>query len=215
MNGIHDMGGLQDMGSIRRETPEPVFHAEWERRIFALFNALDVSDSARRQQIELIAPAEYLRLSYYARWLAAIEPLMTRVGMLTSEELESGKVIGGTNQKWDVLTAAEAHTWITPASGTKAASNALARFRVNQRVRARNLNPIGHTRLPRYVRGKTGTIERVCAVALLPDAVAQDLGEKPQHAYSVRFAARELWGERTNERDSVYIGMWEDYLEPA
>jgi nitrile hydratase len=104
MNGIHDMGGMQDMGPIRRETPEPVFHAEWERRIFALFNALDVSDTARREQIELIAPAEYLRMSYYERWLSAIEPLMTRAGMLTSQELESGKVIGGTNQKWQVLT---------------------------------------------------------------------------------------------------------------
>jgi nitrile hydratase len=215
MNGIHDMGGMQDMGSIRRETPEPVFHAEWERRIFALFNALDVSDSARRQQIELIAPAEYLRMSYYARWLAAIEPLLTSAGMLTSEELESGKVIGGTNQKWDVLTAAEAHTWITPQSGTKAAPNGLARYQVNERVRARNMNPVGHTRLPRYVRGKTGTIERVCGVALLPDAVTQGLGEKPQHVYSVRFAARELWGERANERDSVCVGMWDDYLEPA
>jgi nitrile hydratase subunit beta len=215
MNGIHDMGGMQDMGSIRRETAEPVFHAQWERRIFALFNALDVGWPARRQQIELIPPADCLRMSYYERWLAAIEPLMTKAGMLTSEELESGKVIGGTNQKWQVLSAAEALTWIAPKSGTKAATNAVARFQVNQRVRARNLNPVGHTRLPRYVRGKTGTVERDCGVEALQDALAQGLGEKPQHVYSVRFAARELWGEQANQRDSVYVDMWEGYLEPA
>ena len=92
MNGIHDMGGMQDMGPIQRETREPVFHAEWERRVFALFNALGVGWPARRQQIELIPPADYLRMSYYERWLAAIGPLMVDTGMMTRQEIESGNV---------------------------------------------------------------------------------------------------------------------------
>lgn len=215
MNGIHDMGGMQDMGPIRREIREPVFHAEWERRVFALFNALDVGWPARRQQIELIPPADYLRLSYYERWLAATEPLMTETGMLTRQEIESGKVSRGTNSKWHVLSAAEARTWIDPKPATKAAAGAAARFQAKQRVRARNLNPVGHTRLPRYVRGKTGTIERDCGIFALQDSVTDGFSQAMQHVYTVHFAAKDLWGEQASPRDSVHVDMWEDYLEPA
>jgi nitrile hydratase len=89
------------------------------------------------------------------------------------------------------------------------------RFQLGQRVHARNINPVGHTRLPRYARGKTGTIHRDHGVFVFPDTNAQLLGEKPQHVYSVRFAARELWGEQSPVQDSVYVDMWDDYLEPA
>ena len=89
------------------------------------------------------------------------------------------------------------------------------RFAVGQQVRTRNMNPIGHTRLPRYARAKSGTIERDHGVFLFPDTNAHFLGEKPQHVYSVRFAARELWGEQASPRDAVYIDLWDDYLEPA
>jgi nitrile hydratase subunit beta len=215
MNGIHDMGGMQDMGPIQRETREPVFHAEWERRVFALFNALGVGWPARRQQIELIPPADYLRMSYYERWLAAIGPLMVDTGMMTRQEIESSKVIGGTNTKWHVLSAAEAVTWIDPKPASKASPSADARFQAGQRVRARNLNPIGHTRLPRYVRGKTGTIEHDRGTFALQDTVADGFAQKAQRVYTVRFVAKDLWGEQANPRDTVYVDMWEEYLEPA
>jgi nitrile hydratase len=89
------------------------------------------------------------------------------------------------------------------------------RFKVKQRVRARNIHPAGHTRLPRYARGKLGTIIRDHGVFVFPDTNALFQGEKPQHVYSVRFAARELWGEQASPRDAVYIDMWDDYLERA
>jgi nitrile hydratase len=89
------------------------------------------------------------------------------------------------------------------------------RFHAGQRVRARNVNPVGHTRLPRYARGKLGAIHRDHGVFVFPDTNAHFLGEKPQHVYSVRFAARELWGEQAVPNDSVYLNLWEDYLEPA
>ena len=88
------------------------------------------------------------------------------------------------------------------------------RFQAGQRVRARNINPVGHTRLPRYARGKLGTIEQDHGVFVFPDTDAHFLGEKPQHVYSVRFLARELWGEQAKPKDTVYIAMWDDYLEP-
>jgi len=89
------------------------------------------------------------------------------------------------------------------------------RFKTGQRVRARNINPVTHTRLPRYTRGKVGTIERDYGVFDFEDTASQQLGQNPQHVYSVRFTARELWGEQAPPRDSVYVDMWADYLEPA
>jgi nitrile hydratase subunit beta len=90
-----------------------------------------------------------------------------------------------------------------------------AQFQPGQRVRARNINPVTHTRLPRYARGKAGRIARDYGVSVFPDTSAQFLGDKPQHVYSVRFMARDLWGEQANPRDAVYIDLWDDYLEPA
>ena len=214
MNGVHDMGGMQDMGPIRREHDEPIFHAEWERRVFALFNAVpDVDVPYGRYQIELIPPADYLRMSYYEKWLTALAQILTKTGMVTPAEIESGKAVGGTTTGHHVLTVAEVATWIVPDAGPKL--TAAAHFRAGQRVRARNINPVGHTRLPRYVRGKIGTIERDADVEKLQDSDIQGLGSKQQHVYSVRFAARELWGERASEHDSVYVDMWEGYLESA
>ena len=160
MNGIHDMGGMQDMGPVTRERDEPVFHAPWERRIFALFNAVDFSQPVVRSQIESIPPADYLRVSYYERWLAALVPLLTHAGMVTPAEIESGKASGAPTKPWHVLSAAEVATWTAPESYSGPKLTAVARFQVGQRVRARNMNPVGHTRLPRYVRGKTGSIVR-------------------------------------------------------
>lgn len=213
MNGVHDMGGLQDMGPIRRAAAEPIFHAEWERRIFALFNAVDVEWPDRRRQIELIPPADYLRMTYYEKWLAALPQLLTATGMATAAEIESGNAAGGPNAGHHVLTVAEVATWNVPDTSPKL--TATARFHPGQRVRARNMNPIGHTRLPRYVRGKIGTIERDSDVEALQDSDTQGLGPKEQHVYSVRYTARELWGEQASPRDSVYVDMWEGYLESA
>lgn len=215
MNGIHDMGGMQDMGPMRIERDEPLFHAPWERRMFALFNALDAQLPMLRSQIDMIPPAEYLRISYYERWLAAIGPIMTKTGMVTPAELESGKASGAADKKWHVLSAAEVTAGTTPDTEASAKPTAGARFRVGERVRTRNINPVGHTRLPRYARGKLGTIGRDHGVDSFPDTVAQGLGKNLQHVYGVRIAARELWGEQANDRDFVYLDLWEDYLEPA
>jgi nitrile hydratase subunit beta len=213
MNGAHDMGGMQDMGPIAPEKNQAVFHAAWEKRAFALFNATDVQWPYRRTQIELIPPADYLRMSYYEKWLAALVPILTKTGMVSEAELKSGKVQGDVNAKWHVLTVAEVATWIAPTMVEK--KTAPTQLHVGQHVRARNLNPVGHTRLPRYARGKLGTIERDGGIEELQDTDIQGLGAKQQHVYTVRFAARELWGEQANPRDGVYVDMWEGYLEPA
>ena len=94
-------------------------------------------------------------------------------------------------------------------------ANAKARFKVGQHVRARNMNPPGHTRLPRYARGKAGVVARHHGIFVFPDSNAHFLGEAPQHLYSIRFTARELWGDAASPRDSVHLDLWDSYLDHA
>jgi nitrile hydratase len=218
MNGVHDMGGMQGMGPIPYEKDEPVFHAPWEGRVYALARALRAwrkwTLDHSRHAIEQLPQDEYLHMSYYERWfLASLVALPLAHGMFTEEELRTGRAAPGSPRLAPALDAARAAA--TPVRGIRSAvePGVEPRFRVGQRVRTRNLNPTGHTRLPRYARAKQGTIVRDHGVYDFPDTVAHDLGEKRQHLYVVRFAARELWGETASARDSVHLDLFEDYLE--
>lgn len=219
MNGVHDMGGMHGMGPIRYEKNEPVFHARWEGRAFALNLAMRSwrkwNIDAGRHAIELLPAAEYLRMSYYEKWTARLVELMVMGGLVTRAEVESGRPAPGSPKATPPLTAEQATSM--PRAGVLASRNVpvAPRFKVGQRVRARNVHPAGHTRLPRYTRGKLGRIERDHGVYVFPDTNAHFRGEQPQHVYSVRFAARELWGEQARPRDAVYVDLWDDYLEPA
>jgi nitrile hydratase len=217
MNGIHDMGGMQDMGPIRREKNEPVFHATWEGRVFALewANPREWPYSEERLHIESIPPADYLRMSYYEKWLVGMTEAMVKNGMVTRAELESGTASAALAKPPHVMTVAEVEAFFRPATPKARPVPPSGRFQPKASVRARNIHPVGHTRLPRYARGKRGVIERDHGVFPFPDTEAHGLGKKPQHVYSVRFAARELWGEQAGTRDSVFLDLWEDYLEAA
>jgi len=218
MNGVHDMGGMQDMGPIQYEKNEPVFHARWEARLYALTRAMRTwnkwSIDASRFSIEQIPPAEYLRMSYYEKWLAGLVRLLVKTGMVTATEIESGQPASGVAKAVPALTPDKV-PMINRGEHAKRNLAVAPPFQVGQRVRARNMNPLGHTRLPRYARGKQGTVDRDHGVYVFPDTNAELLGEKPQHIYSVRFTARELWGDAASPRDAVYLDMWDDYLEPA
>ena len=87
-------------------------------------------------------------------------------------------------------------------------------FKVGEFIRARNINPSGHTRLPRYVRGKLGEIASDHGIFQFADSLAHGGGKQPQHLYAVKFTAQELWGKIAKQQDSLYIDLWEDYLEP-
>ncbi len=220
MNGVHDLGGMQDMGPIQHEKNEPVFHARWEARIYAINRALGPwrkwnIDSSRWVK-ELIPAADYFRMSYYERWYVGLVKLLVDSKLVTQAEIERGKPAHGSPKATPPLTADKVAPMFTKATfeGLDRAG-APPRFQAGQRVRARNMNPTGHTRLPRYARGRFGTIARDHGVFVLPDTNATFLGENPQHVYSVRFAARELWGEQAAPQDAVYIDMWDTYLEPA
>ena len=221
MNGIHDMGGMHGMGPIPYERNEPVFHARWESRVFALLLA-EVPDRYR-YRLERIPPAQYLEMSYYEKWLTVTEQAVIREKIATPEELKTGKMRQPPPKpfpKSELTTAAQLPVEWAKGSPSRKALPVKRAFHVGQRVRARNLNPEGHTRLPRYVRGKVGSIERDHAVFIwMPDTDAQGKrlydGEQGVHVYAVRFTARELWGDQAPARDTVIVDLWESYLEPA
>ncbi len=219
MNGVHDMGGMHGMGPVQYERNEPVFHAPWEARVFALNTAMRAwrrwNIDAGRYEIELIPPAEYLRMSYYEKWFVRLIELLVKRDLVTREEIDTGVPAWCALKETPALTAERVASMVRGGAAASRAVPVAPRFAVNQRVRARTMHPDGHTRLPRYVRGRAGTIERDHGVYVFPDTNALFLGEKPQHVYSVRFAARELWGEAVSPRDAVYVDLWDDYLEPA
>jgi nitrile hydratase subunit beta len=218
MNGIHDMGGMQDMGPIEHEHREPAFHSPWEGRVYALSRVLRARGGkwnldSFRQGIELLPPVDYLRMTYYERWFAWILAKLVSTGDATQAEIESGAPAQGSPRSTPFVTAESAPDMVARRGTARRDVPAVARFKAGQRARARNINPAGHTRLPRYVRGKEGVVVLDRGVFLFPDTNAHFLGEKPQHLYSVRFTARELWGEPASARDSVYVDLWDDYLE--
>jgi nitrile hydratase subunit beta len=154
-------------------------------------------------------------MSYYEKWFTAVTQLLLSSGLVTDAEVESGRPTPGSLQATPPLTAEQ-----VPAlrrSGALASRDVAVtpRFHAGQVVRTRNIHPTGHTRLPRYARGKQGTVDRDHGVYVFPDTNAHSPDEKAQHVYSVRFTARELWGEQASPRDSVYIDLWDDYLREA
>lgn len=219
MNGAHDMGGMQTFGPVRHEKNEPVFHARWEGRISAIYAAIGSwrrwSIDVARQTRESIPAPEYLALDYFQwRYVQTVE-LLVAMGMITRAELVRGRPAKGTQKATPPLTADKVAAWFAKGNPKRRAVSVAPQFQVDQRVRARNINPETHTRLPRYARGKFGVIERDHGVFVFPDSNAQGFGEKPQHVYSVRFTARELWGEQAGSKDTVVLNMWDDYLEGA
>jgi len=217
MNGVHDMGGMQGFGPIAAEANEPVFHERWEARALALTLAvgawgrwtLDASRFAR----ERIPPADYLRMSYYEKWITGLTTLLVEAGLVTPDEIVSGRSAPGAQKAAPPLKAERVAASLANGGPTERAVADKPRYSPGMTVRARNINPLGHTRLPRYVRGKIGTIVRHHGAHVFPDSNAQGLGEQPQHLYQVRFEAQELWGEAGS--GAVYIDLWESYLEPG
>ncbi len=219
MNGVHDMGGEQVWGPVRYENDEPVFHARWEGRIYALNRSIRAwrkwSLDTDRHWLELMPPVDYLRMSYYERWVVRLEAQVVKFGFVTPEELKSGKAAPGFEKAKPALTLETSSRWLSRGVASSQDPGVRPQFQVGQRVRARNINPVGHTRLPRYARGKTGIVTRDHGVYDFPDTKAHFQGDKRQHVYSVQFAARELWGDSVSRHDSVYVDMWDDYLERA
>ncbi|HXU99022.1 MAG TPA: nitrile hydratase subunit beta [Caulobacteraceae bacterium] len=207
MNGVHDMGGMEGLGPLDIEPDEPVFHAPWEARVLALTLAVGAwrrwNIDASRHARERIPGPDYLAMTYYEKWLAGLTRLIEESGLADGDEART-----------PALRAADVPAVLARGGPASRDIAGPGRFKVGDTVRTRNLNPPGHTRLPRYVRGHVGVIERKHGVHVLPDSNAHFLGENPEHLYGVRFTAAELWGAAKGA-DSVHLDLWDSYLDPA
>ncbi len=217
MNGVHDRGGMHGLGPIAPEADEPVFHHGWEGRVHAMVIASPTRGNidAGRHRRELIPGPQYLQMSYYEKWLASLREMLLQAGVVTEAELASGCADAATPKATPRLNAQNASPALSQPGSYQRELAAAPLFEPGDRVRARNLNPVGHTRLPRYVRGRLGVVERRHGAHVFPDSHAHGGGEDPHHLYTVRFTARELWGPDRTERDSVSLDLWEPYLERA
>lgn len=219
MNGAQDMGGLHGFGPVQPEPDEPVFHGEWEKRAFALTLAMgmpggwniDMSRSAR----ESIPPADYLHKSYYDIWATGLEKLMLERGLVTAADMAAGHRVSPPLPNRPVLKPADVAKVLYRGGPTERETNSSPLYKAGDRVRAKNIHPKTHTRLPRYVRGHAGTIDRVIGFHVFPDSNATGAGENPQWLYNVSFNGRELWGPDGDPATLVSVDAWEPYLEKA
>lgn len=219
MNGAQDLGGQMGFGPVNPEKDEPYFHAEWEKRALAVTLAMGATgqwniDTSRHAR-ETLHPADYLAKSYYDIWLSGIEKMMVERGLVTDDELRSGKMAVPAKTVARVLKRDDVAAALARGGPCKREPQTVARFTAGQPVRTKNINPTGHTRLPRYARNKVGVIEMVHGVFVFPDTNAHDGGENPQWLYTVTFTGPELWGEGADKMLLTSIDAWESYLEPA
>lgn len=219
MNGAQDMGGEHGFGPVKPEPNEPPFHAEWEKRAFALTVAMGATgewniDESRFSR-ESLPPAEYLAKTYYELWFAGLERLLAQRGLVSPAEVEAGRLIEPAKPVKRTMHAADVARTLGRGGPVSRAAAQPARFKLGERVRAKNMHPLTHTRLPRYVRGHVGVVERIHGCHVFPDTNAKGEGEQPQWLYAVCFDARELWGADADPSVKVSIDAFEPYLEPA
>ena len=221
MNGVHDMGGQQGFGPVLLEENEPLFHADWESRAMAITVAMgasgqwniDLSRSAR----ESLPPAIYLSSTYYEIWIRALEKLLLDRGMVTQAELASGQQMAPSIAVSKVLRRDSVDAALKAGSPTERPIDQPALFKIGQKVRARNMHPQGHTRLPRYVRGHVGTVVSVHGGHVFPDGhtlrASPPFNVPVEWLYTVVFDGTTLWGEHSDPTVEITVDAWESYLE--
>jgi nitrile hydratase len=223
VNSVHDIGGLDGFGAINREPDEPVFHEPWESRVFGISmlgaGMPPITLDARRHQLERLSPAQYLSSSYYERWLARIDNALVETGTLSRDEIDRRmqEIAAHPNlplpRREDPARAEGIEKALRTGRPASRKIRQRPRFSIGDRVLTRNLSPHGHTRLPRYARGRRGIIVAHHGAHVFPNTNAHGLGENPQHLYTVRIAVREIWGNSAEPNESVLIDLWESYLE--
>jgi nitrile hydratase subunit beta len=207
MDGVHDLGGIDGFGPVEREPDEPVFHEDWERRVFRANGAVAMAGLSNggtfRHSIERMEPAQYLSSSYYEHWLTGMATLLVDRGIVEPAELD--RLAGGhfPLSRPDRGVAPDEH----------GPDRVEPRFAVGDRVRVREWHAPGHTRAPRYVQGKRGEVVRRDGAFSVPDVEAHSAHRRVEPTYSVRFTARDLWGDGGATGEVIHVDLWEGYLE--
>ena len=219
MNGVHDMGGMDGFGKVEPEPNEPMFHADWEARVMAMVRAMGAAGAfnidASRYYRETLPPATYLASSYYKKWFLGLENLLVDKGYVAEADIAAGHAVQPAKAlRRGKFGLSDVERIMVRGKFDREAA-APAKFKPGDRVRAKNMHPATHTRLPRYVRGHVGVIERDHGCHVFPDTAAMERGENPQWLYTVVFNGAELWGADSDPTVKVSIDAFEPYLEPA
>jgi len=209
-----DLGGQLDHGAVVPEPEDELFHAAWEPRALALTLAMGATgawniDMSRAARETL---PDYATLSYYEIWLAGLQTLLRQRGMLDDAEIAAASSLRPPVAVARVLAAADVDSVLARGAPTARPTTAPPRWQVGDRVRAQSGTMNHHTRLPTYVRGRFGFIERAHGMHVFADAHAQGLGEQPQWLYTVVFEAIDLWPDAAPGL-TVSVDAWEPYLE--
>jgi nitrile hydratase len=219
MNGVHDMGGMDGFGKVEVEPNEPMFHERWEARVMAMVRAMGAAGAfnidASRFYRERLPPQVYLASSYYEKWLLGLENLLIEKGFLSEADIAAGHAVQPAKPLKRGAFKRDDVERIMARGKFDRAAPAPAKFKRGDRVRAKNIHPLTHTRLPRYVRGHIGVIERGHGCHVFPDSAAMDMGENPQWLYTVVFDGSELWGSDSDPTVKISVDAFEPYLEPA
>lgn len=217
MNSVHDMGGMHGFGPIPLEENEPVFHADWEARAMALRLLMGAwgkwSLDAGRHANESLSLQQYLNLSYYERWITSLADLAVNAELITLDEVKNGRPAPGAEKLSPPIGPEGVRKLLANGRPASRKIESDAKFSVGDRVRTNVNAPEGHTRLPRYARGRVGDVILYHGAHVFPDSHAHFNGENPDHLYTVRFSGRDLWGEQANDRDFVHLEMWESYID--
>jgi nitrile hydratase beta subunit len=218
MNGGQDLGGAMGFGPINPEIDEPYFHADWERKVLALTLAMGATgtwniDTSRHAR-ENVDPGLYLTWSYYRIWLEGLQKLLIQFNLANSEEISKGQSQQPPTVIKQVLLAENVESTLVKGSISSRATETIARYQIGDLITTENINPNGHTRLARYLRGHKGEIVDIHGFHVFPDSSAHELNGSSQWLYSVRFSATELWGGDARDGDCVHADLWEPYLTP-
>jgi nitrile hydratase subunit beta len=219
MNGVHDMGGMDGFGKVEPEPNEPMFHTEWEGRVLAMVRAMGAAGAfnidTSRSYREALPPEVYLTSSYYKKWLLGLEDNLIAKGYITADEVAAGHAAEPAKPlKHGKFTVDQVERIMVRGQFGRTPP-VPAKFKPGDRVRAKNIHPTTHTRLPRYVRGHVGVVELNLGCSVYPDTAAIEAGENPQWLYTVVFDGAELWGPDADPTVKISVDAFEPYLEPA
>ncbi len=220
MNAIHDMGGMHGFGPIVPEANEPVFHHAWQGRVYAMAMYTPVPvPGGFRYMIEKMPAQHYLASSYYEKWLHARIQGLLESGSISATEWTQRLARFSDNPDATVPVTqnpeATHNALQRPApEAAKSSTPPYPLYDIGMKVRARNMHPAAHTRLPRYVRGRRCTIDAHLGDWSLDDTPAPGQPHAIEPLYRVRFEAVELWGDDAETNTALYIDMWQSYLEP-
>ncbi len=229
MNGLHDCGGMQGFGPIGHVADEPMFHSPWEGRVCAMSRSVGLAGKTRvtlglRWGIEAIPAVDQVRMTYFEKWFASLVNRLVECGIVSPEEVARGQ---SDPDKRMISTPASVAQAIRANLGRPDGSTNTAakpNFEVGDPVRVRNINPVTHTRCPRYLRSRTGIVVKHRGAWDFPDTAHitlaisdrhSPLPAEPDHVYAIRFPAREVWGDDAPPTDFLYADLWERYLERA